>query len=440
MQRAASRVDVSNFFITICTPYNILDQLKIANQKYGNSDVCINWCCVDINATEPLTSVDIFSDQATCVLPFGMVEINQRGVVRPCCKFTEVLGNINDQKLIDIFHSSRMTELRKNIQIGVQDPGCKKCWQLEAVGGTSMRNHSLSKYQDLFDQQWVNNLQIRDITVSPSSLCNFKCRICYPRSSSQIAVEHLTYATSDEEKSFLRQLIKKTVRSNIDQFEQAILENKDWLDCLHVLGGEPFMLPGLASVLTKLIENSSSDRMQLEFNTNGSIYPKDLVTLFHQFNSVEILISIDDVGRRFEIERGGIWEDVEQNIKQFSALNSESITVKLVVTVNIQNLLYLDEIADFAKSVGLDIVWWHLDAPEYLRIDQVTPLVQKLVYQKYQNHPILELQKIAERVKNSTPVAGNKFLEYTDTLDIRRNQNFSDTHSQIYNAMKSTDL
>ena len=92
--------------------------------------------------------------------------------------------------------------------------------------------------------------------------------------------------------------------------------------------------------------------------------------------------------------------------------------------MNIQNLLYLDQLVDFAGQENVGIVWWYLEDPSYLCIDNVTQSVKDLVYKKYHDHPTLELQKISNRVQLTKPVSGQEFINYMNQLDQRREQQF----------------
>ena len=124
------------------------------------------------------------------------------------------------------------------------------------------------------------------------------------------------------------------------------------------------------------------------------------------------------------------------NIKRFKSLSSTRFTVKFGVTVNIQNLLYLDQLVEFSQSLGIEIMWWYLEDPKYLCIDYVTQRVKDLVYEKYHQHPEKELRAIANRITKNQPKNGKLFLEYTNTLDTRRQQNFAEYHSEIFDAMR----
>ena len=76
-----------------------------------------------------------------------------------------------------------------------------------------------------------------------------------------------------------------------------------------------------------------------------------------------------------------------------------------------------------------------MENPDYLCIDNVTEKVKELVEKKYCNHSQAELHSIWLRMKNSKPVSGKKFIEYINTLDQRRRQNFREFHQEIYHAM-----
>jgi radical SAM protein with 4Fe4S-binding SPASM domain len=435
LQRAVSSVDVSNFFVVICTPYNISKELHHANQQYGHDSTAITWISFDLEPTAGIESENFYPDNTTCPLPFTSLFVGVGGTTSPCCKFKFPTGNIYNNTLTEIFQNSATQQIKDQMQQGIKPDGCSTCWHIENSKGTSLRQHAIDKFGKQLDRGWIDDLAIRDITITPSSLCNFKCRICGPIASSQIAVEELRHADTGSTATELKQFLK-FARSDLDKsIQNSLLEIQNTLEYLHVLGGEPFMLPGLEELLNKIITSGNSKHIQLEFNTNGSIWPTSIVNLFDQFHKVEILVSIDNTNSMFEIERGGTWENVEHHIRQFAALSSQNVSTKLCVTVNIQNLLYLDNLVKFADNVGIDIVWIYLETPKHLCIDNVTQAVKDLVYQKYHNHSNSELAGLSVRLQNVGPTTGHEFLEYTNIIDQRRGQEFFKTHPEIYAAM-----
>ena len=434
LQLAASRMDVSNFFILICSPDNINKELDIAKKLHAYDNVAMSWMQTELVDTKPLLDSGFVPRTSFCPLLFGSLLVDTPGTVSPCCKFQGVVGNLNNNSLNEIFHNEAMTALRTQIKNEVQPKECRVCWDLEKKGVTSFRQHAIHKYQDQNDHEWIDDLKIRDVSISPSTLCNFKCRICHPATSSQIAVEELKHTTDPDKISHLKSLLKLS-NWNSNYFEKPLEELNYDFEHLHFLGGEPFILPELVSILEKIIKSGNSKKMQLEFHTNGSHFSNAIIKLFNQFKKVEVLLSIDNIGPRFEIERGGTWSTIKENISQFAEINSEFISVKLAITVNLQNLLYLDEMVDFADQKNVSIVWWYLEYPSYLCIDNVTQSVKDLVYTKYHDHHTPELQKISNRVQLAKPISGQAFINYMNQLDQRREQHFSQTHSEIFNAM-----
>lgn len=438
LQRAACKVDISNYFIVICCPHELEHKLKVANANYGNDRSTMSFVKVDIETTKSMPEPGFYPRYSFCPLPFSSVILGTSGSVSPCCKFKGYVGNIAHNTLNEIFHNDQMDELRYQMKTGIKPQGCQVCWETENTGVTSMRQHFLNKYGDLCDNGWADNIKIRSLDVSPSSLCNFKCRICFPNSSTQIAVEQLQHATDVREIAELKNLLQLSNWNTYEQFQTSMAEITQDLQYLHIMGGEPFLLPQLPEVLQKIIDQGHAQHLELDFNTNGSVWPEKIIPLFEKFQRVEILVSVDNVGQRFEIERGGSWPGLRHHLEQYSKLTSSSIVTKLAVTVNVQNLLYLDDIVELARNLGFEIVWWYLESPDYLCIDHVTAKVKQLVGDKYHGHTEPELVKIARRVQSTPAADGGLFVDYMDKLDRRRNQDFRLSHQEIYDAMKNS--
>ena len=104
-------------------------------------------------------------------------------------------------------------------------------------------------------------------------------------------------------------------------------------------------------------------------------------------------------------------------------------------TVNIQNVYYLDEIFEWAKTYNIQVTLNFLDLPHWANIDNMTPAAKKLVVDKFKNSNNPDLKNISVRVQNSIGNDGVEFVKQMKRFDSLRNQNFSETHSIIANAM-----
>lgn len=96
------------------------------------------------NLVEPVDSVDVsdlggdltktqngenLSDAQVCPQPFYMLQINPDGKIVPCCamEYPGILGDINNEKIIDIFTGDKFNSFRKNLLLGNKNKICSKC-------------------------------------------------------------------------------------------------------------------------------------------------------------------------------------------------------------------------------------------------------------------------------------------------------------------------
>jgi MoaA/NifB/PqqE/SkfB family radical SAM enzyme len=434
IQRAAARIDISNSYILIVCPYDIKNKLSTASLRLGDPKFCIESLIIPVIDSLPLDQSRIVKTKTLCPLPFAMLNILSTGDVRPCCYFKSDIGSADKQTLVEIFHGDRAQHIRKQMIRGEAPTECDICWQLERTGNKSLRSHALDKYGDALDQSWLDDVQIRDITWAPTNVCNFKCRICSWTASSRISVEEMKFSNDTQQKILIKSAYIQSTKVMPLIKDQIV--NCNSIMYLHLLGGEPFLWPELESLLDDLINAKKSSKIHIEFHTNGSFYNDNLLKkIIHNFASLEIILSIDNIEERFEIERGGSWKKIHQNIKKFAALNGGTTQIKIAPTVNIQNILYLDQIYNFVRDLKLDILWWYLEKPKFLNIDYVTENAKSLIIKKLQDSKVEEIQKIVVQIQHAPMSDGKSFIEYVNKLDARRNQNFRSTHKEIYEAM-----
>lgn len=436
IQRAAAKVDISNFFILIVCPCDLSEKLIQANRKFGHDDVTMRSLLLLVEDTKPLGSPGFYKMDNVCPLPFLHVSITTNGEVSPCCKFRDATGSLANESLSEVFYNEKTQSIRTQMLAGEKPAECSICWDNEAAGTTSFRHLALQKYEDQMDHGWIDDPQLRAINWSPRSLCNFSCRICHPISSTRIAVEQMEFSTDRAEKARLKLLIKETNNDALNDKVIRSLPELKHLEKFHLLGGEPLISPDFFAAVDELIENKLAPAIDLEFNTNCSIFPEEyLQKIINNFRSLEILMSVDNVGEKFEIERGGRWEDILQNIKRFVALRSERVDLKFEIAVNLQNVLDLDALVSLAETLDIGIVWWYVENPQFMCIDRATQKTKELAAERYRNHRNTELQNIANRMMTSVGSDGSEFIEYCLKIDARRNQTFSQSHPEIFRAM-----
>jgi MoaA/NifB/PqqE/SkfB family radical SAM enzyme len=206
-------------------------------------------------------------------------------------------------------------------------------------------------------------------------------------------------------------------------------------------GGEPLMIPHHFSVLEKAVDLDYAKQITLRYNTNGTQYPESVLDKWKKFEMVNLDISVDDIGKRFEYQRNGSsWQQVLENCKKFNLQRRSNFKTQITTTVSILNVYYLPEICAWIKSENFDSWWLNLlHFPKTFSITNMTPGAKKLVLEKltacdfgqYQS----QIDVFLSIIQNSPTVDGKDFVNAIKPIDSIRNQNFSLDHSDIAHAM-----
>lgn len=439
-QSAVSDVDISNFFILICSPFDLSADLIFANSQHGFDDVVIEHLVCNIAQTNSLQS-DVADIETMCPLPWMHLEVLPTRDISPCCVNTMFLGKVEDLQTKNLFYTKDMQQLRQQLLAGEKPTSCNYCWQRESHNQISHRQRQLSLYKKELLSNWIYDPKIRSLDLRLGNTCNFKCRICHiPHSSLRIR-EELKFAETIEKKQSLMQsqiFDQNLWFDNIDKFFEDL--NSIWGDLLNIdiIGGEPFFLKNLPDILDHIIDIGHADHIRLHITTNGSVYPKNIIDRLCKFKFIDIAISIDNIEDRFELERGGSWSTIVNNVKQFLALDKSKFRSYAYCTVNIQNVLYLDDLLSWCESENMDLIFNILELPEYFSINQLTEKAKWLVMEKYKNSSHPQLQAMAQQVMVSSGSDGKRFIDEIKKFDKRRNENFLLSHKTIAEAMGLT--
>ena len=390
-----------------------------------------------------------------CMLPWVSIETSPIGTARPCClaidEITKPDGtkyDLNETNLTEIYKSKYMQQLRQQFRQGEKPATCNRCWDEEASGRTSKRQHSQIRLKHLADKvDYANDLpdQLWFVDLKLGNICNLKCRICGSWSSSNWAVEEIAYLPGIDKKQhlaykYLKQgLWPRKTQTFWDNMRELIPN----IEYMEFTGGEPFMIEEHFELLRFAVKTGHAKHIDIHYNTNGTQWP-GAEDVWKEFRLVEVAFSVDNIGSRFEYERyGAEWDEVNANIDRFHALrdSSKNFWTQLCLTVNIQNIYYLDELINWATTKNFNNVYFNmLHSPDHMSIANLTPHAKTMVIEKLDNanvpsHYKLELMRIKKYILNSKGSDGREFLEKMQRTDAYRKQNFKDTHLEIAKAM-----
>jgi len=377
-----------------------------------------------------------------CVLPWISLEASPIGTVRPCCLADDEIVDSNSVKFnlksadfADIQNSEYMYQLRQAFLAGERPVTCRKCWAVEDAGGTSKRQHTLDrlKHNDLGDQ-WTHDAKpLIFLDLKLGNICNLKCRICGSWSSSSFAVEEIANSVEAHSKtSFAYKMLRagRWPREN-EKFWKQIDQCLEHIRYIEFTGGEPFMIQEHFEMLQGIVDCGIAHQVEIHYNTNGTQWP-DAEHIWKHFKTVEIAFSIDDLCERFEYQRTGArWTEVQENIQRFRELRKQcrNIQLQCCSTVNIFNVRYIDQLADWITVQGFDFVYWNIMHDAWYFSIAALPDTAKQAIADHLNNALTVYKKdfadIVDFMMRGQSTDGIEIRKQILKLDQRRDQNLA---------------
>ena len=217
-------------------------------------------------------------------------------------------------------------------------------------------------------------------------------------------------------------------------FWKEIDQVVDQIQYIEFTGGEPFMIQEHFDMLQGLVDRGIAGNIEIHYNTNGTQYPEDADEIWKHFKLVEIAFSIDDVGERFEYQRtNAVLKEVCRNIGWFRTLREHYSNIRLQVcsTVNVFNVMYLEELAQWIAQQSFDFVYWNImheayyfsigTLPDNAKLVIATQLQQAMV----DNCTRREFAQIIDFMHRGVSLDGNILRMRIADLDRKRNQDLS---------------
>jgi MoaA/NifB/PqqE/SkfB family radical SAM enzyme len=381
-----------------------------------------------------------------CVLPWVSLETSPIGTVRPCCLADDELldndgnkFNLNTASFGSIQNSNSMRQLRQDFLDQKQPQTCRKCWREERSGRTSKRMHTLDRLKHMLpDQEWtVDAKPLIFLDLKLGNICNLKCRICGSWSSSTFATEELQFLGSDENRkqNHHYQMLKQGAwpREN-PTFWNEIDQVSDQIRYIEFTGGEPFMIREHFDMLQGLIDRGIAHNIEIHYNTNGTQYPENAEDIWQYFKHVEIAFSIDDVGARFEYQRSNaVWSEVCVNIEKFRDMRERNLnmTMQVCCTVNVFNVVYLEDVANWIDTQDFDFVYWNMMHDAYYFSIATLPelakltITDRLTTAQVNSKSKTEFNQIVDFMNNGNSLDGSILRMKVADLDRKRNQNLA---------------
>ena len=394
-----------------------------------------------------------------CINVFKGLRYSTSGDVAFCCKSELWLddkdGNkcrIHTHDFNAALNGKLATEIRNDLENGIKHANCKKCWDEEAAGIPSKRVLDNSRAIDYWGQEYLDDKTVEPaiVELNLGTLCNLKCRICGPWSSSRWVEEHFAMTQGNNPNPDAKQdymLMVKDWQGNYEDDSPAwehIEKSLPYLKQIDMYGGEPFLVENQWKMLKRSIELGYSKDQILHFNTNATQFNPSHIELLKQFKKVLISLSIDGIGKRFEYQRHPAkWSLVENNIRKFLSLQNDNnnIQVSVCLTVNTLNIYYLEETLKYFAQIGLEYNINLLHKPPHYNIKNIPKEIKQQItkyyvsiletisdeYMRQKIHHVLDFMNTNQTDDSSW----NEFFVNTKLKDSYRKENFKETFPEF---------
>jgi radical SAM protein with 4Fe4S-binding SPASM domain len=302
---------------------------------------------------------DLNASKVFCTAPWTHLHSFPNGDVVACClsPAEEVIGNLNDQSLEEIWNNDKIKQLRLDMLNDVESPEiCGRCYAKEKEGFQSLRvgmnQKYLAKQEDLTiidsteDDGRVEKMNLLHWDFRFSNLCNLSCRSCGPGLSSSWMKDHKKLWNIAAEVPALAKLPEDR---NALLLADA-LKNIDIVQSIHFAGGEPMMMEEHWTILEALKEAGRKD-VKIHYSTNMTRFKfgkKHAFDYWHDFESLYVSASIDEIGDRFNyIRNGGNWDSVKQNLIDIKNQNFKNLELAFHPTLSVFNITSFPEMVKF---------------------------------------------------------------------------------------------
>jgi sulfatase maturation enzyme AslB (radical SAM superfamily) len=448
-------IDISPYFVLVVTNQeSTADYFKLLSDPISviqsSDQFDQSYIQKNIAGIKPLFN----TDKKMCAHAWAGLHVNPDGTTRLCCEYNDLVKDpqgtpydIKTTDILTILDSEYIKKVRQQFRQGITPTECNNCLKIESSGGTSKRSLTPFKLENIYGNiNWESDAidSLGWIGGHLGNLCNLKCRICNETYSSSIAAEKIKFSShKDKKQDPVYKFFANSWTDYGSKFYSNLKQIVPPIKNFEFLGGEPLLASENIKFMQHLIDSGLSKDCIFEFVTNGTQYP-EIFNHADKFKRLTITLSIDNLGKRFELERSGAaWDVIESNLEKFiNRKNScTSMEVGVSITVNVQNVYYLPELIVWLTSKGISHYYYNfLSAPSWLGLDSLTSdakiiILDKLLSADLPQQDQTKLATVIQRVQKSVTSDGQKFCSEMKKLDSIRSQTFNLTHKEIAQAM-----
>lgn len=426
---------------------------------------------------------NIKNKKTFCIYPFIHSMYSADGHARLCCVANEHLKKKNNTTYYmgsedpeKVWNSTSYREVRRQMFSGKKISYCSHCYLQEKLGGRNSyrqdmnliflkrnyREESLKRVKEAFENDFHVSSPPFFLHLVLGNLCNLKCRMCFPSSSSLIFKEYENLNSSDKKFSLL--LKDNCINmSNIlpwyekPSFFETIYRWLPQMRKLYFTGGEPLLMKKNLQLIEYCVKKGYAHNMEIYINTNCTIYGKQFVENLKYFKKIQIHFSIDGFKKVQEyIRNPSKWNKIVDNVEGYLQ-NAPSRTHFCFNPVfQVYNSLDFCYILDWilklsektSRNLYVDPII--LNVPGFLSVNVLPEKAlnkvklrlsewldkNKKKINKESLNAVKTLLAFCERPLEKKRKLQKELILFTKTLDKKRGQSLKESIPSIYEAFK----
>lgn len=345
------------------------------------------------------------------------VAISPTGSYRVCCnsnpKNNRIMKTENKEfkffrdDVNDVWNSPDYKRIRQQFIDGERPETCQRCFREEDAGIRSPRIGYNEKW-------WKDDVQVaeeipvdvRYVDIRLGNLCNLKCRMCNPWSSSMWVKDWNSVVGTAElqpneplSEGDLDWMGKMGEWPDWEKTGVNFVEIAGTIEEIYLTGGEPTLALSQYKLFDYCIENNLAKNIRLKYNTNLTNVPQKMLDYWKHFKRVQLNASIDAIGDRDRyIRYPSTWKKIEENFDKLNDL--PNVNMQIHCTVQVLNICALDELLEWALSKDLQpeqIYLNILNHPECMNIRSLPMQLKNLAQLRLQDY--LHIPKVEDTIK-----------------------------------------
>lgn len=376
-----------------------------------------------------------------CPVPWKELSATPSGTVRLCCSSLQDANiskyeNGSVAKLTDdlqlAWNTNFFQEVRTKMLNNQHVKACENCYRQENAGIKSAKTAWLEKYPDLLNEDLASTIKIDQVELLDlrlGNMCNLRCRMCDPYSSSAWMKEwkDLGELVPQPDDKIWSRLEKNEWPQDPRVWEQ-LKRVVPKLRTVRLTGGEPFLVTANKEFLKYCIQSGHASHIELNYSTNGTVWDNDLPELWKHFEQVNLRVSVDGLYEVNDyIRTPSRFDQVIRNIEKMQELASHA-PVKIIIgcTVQIYNIFQIPSFIEFFRKKNLFVSFDFVQDPTYLALNVLPENLSvkaKKILQKEITYP--GVAALVNLLDSSQASQWNQFIAYTKKLDKLRDQDVS---------------